>query len=93
VRRNAGLLVIIFRGFGSVVLSAKCVGQCGLFCRLPSPTIRPREQADHARYRSFVVSRCGFGFDGHGLVDRLSRDGCVAVFQVGRALGLVGFAE
>jgi len=29
---------------------------------LPSPTIRPREQADLARYRSFVVKKCGFGF-------------------------------
>ena len=56
------LIVIIFRGFGSVVLSAKCVGQCGLFCRLPSPTLRPREQADLARFRSFVVNQCGFGF-------------------------------
>jgi len=28
---------------------------------LPSPTIRPREQADLARYRSCVVRKCGFG--------------------------------
>jgi len=29
---------------------------------LPPPTIHPREQADLARYRSFVVKKCGFGF-------------------------------
>jgi|GEM_PF-6532997 len=29
---------------------------------LPSPTIRPREQADLARYRSFVVNQWRFGF-------------------------------
>jgi len=62
VRRNTGLLVINFRGFGSVVLSAKCGGQCGFRVAMPSPTIRPREQADLARYRSFVVKKCGFGF-------------------------------
>ena len=31
----------------------------------------------------------GSVFDGHGLVDRLSRDGCVARFQVGRITGVV----
>jgi len=63
VRRNSGLLVINFRVFGSVVWSVKYGGQCGFRVAMPSPTIRPREQADLARYRSFVVSRCGFGFD------------------------------
>jgi len=55
------LIVINFRVFGSVVLSAKCGGQSSFCLAMPSPTLRPREQADHARYRSFVVSRCGFG--------------------------------
>ena len=35
---------------------------------MPSPTLRPREQADLARYRSFVVSQCGFVFDVTGWV-------------------------
>ena len=30
---------------------------------MPPPTIRPREQADLARYRSFVVSHVGSFFD------------------------------
>jgi len=34
----------------------------------------------------------GSVFDGHGLVDRLSRDGCVAVFLVGRLL-ICGFGK
>ena len=55
------LIVINFRAFGSVVLSAKCVGQCGFRVAMPSPTLRPREQADLARYRSFVMNQWRFG--------------------------------
>jgi len=42
--------------------------QCNFRVAMSSPTIRSREQADLARYRSFVVSRCGFGFDITGWV-------------------------
>jgi len=59
---------------------------------LPSPTLRPREQADLARYRSFVRITVGSVFDGHGLGDRLSRDGCVDVSLVGRLL-ICGFGK
>jgi len=59
--RNLGLLVINFRGFGIVVLSAKCGGQFGFRVAMPSPTIRSREQADLARYRSFVMNQWRFG--------------------------------
>jgi len=55
------LIVINFRGFGSVVLSAKCGGQSSFCLAMPSPTIRPREQADLARYRSFVMNQWRFG--------------------------------
>jgi len=46
---------------GSIVLSAKCGGQCGFRVAMPSPTLRSREQAELARFRSFVVKKCGFG--------------------------------
>jgi len=49
-------------GFGGVVLSVKVWWSKWSVLSLPPPTIRPREQADLARYRSFVVSQCGFGF-------------------------------
>jgi len=49
--------------YGGVFGSVNLVNRCGFRVAMPSPTIRPREQADLARFRSFVVSRCGFGFD------------------------------
>jgi len=48
---------------GGVFWSVNLAHRCSFRVAMSSPTIRPREQADLARYRSFVVSRCGFGFD------------------------------
>ena len=58
--------------------------QCSFRVAMSSPTIRPREQADLARYRSFVMNQWRFGLWCHGWSDRLSRDGCVDVSLVGQ---------
>jgi len=48
--------------YGTVFGAVNPAYRCGLLVAMPSPTLRSREQADLARYRSFVVSQCGFGF-------------------------------
>jgi len=47
---------------GTVFGAVNPAYRCGLCCRLPSPTIRPREQTDLERFRSFEVKKCEFGF-------------------------------
>jgi len=49
-------------GYGGVFGTVNLVHRCCFRVAMSPPTIRPREQADLARYRSFVVKKCGFGF-------------------------------
>ena len=79
------LTVINFCVFGRIVWSAKCGSQSSFCLAMPSPTLRPREQADLARYRSFVVSRCGFGFDVTGGVTACPVTAALPAFGVGNA--------
>jgi len=47
---------------GTVFGAVNPANQCCFRVAPPPPTVRPREQADLARFRSFVVNQCGFGF-------------------------------
>ena len=53
---------------------SKCGVQCGLFSGQPRPTLRPREQAEHALNGSFVVKNVGSVCEFYGLSERLPRD-------------------
>ena len=82
------LIVINFRVFGSVVLSAKCGGQSSFCLAMPSPTLRPREQADLARYRSFIWIIVGSVYDVTGSVTARPVTAALGCLRVGQQLTL-----
>mgnify|MGYP006924540905 CR=1 FL=1 len=49
-------------GFGIVFWVVNLANRCSFRVAISPPTVRPREQADLARFRSFVINQWRFGF-------------------------------